>query len=75
MTKCVATCKNTADSHEQEDAEEDTTVSGSDVRTVRKLTGETSGTQSIWDVAGTVMEERRVEETPLNTWSKSHDIC
>ena len=47
MTKCVAICKNTADSHEQEDAEEDTIVLGSDVRTVRKLTGETSGTQSI----------------------------
>ena len=38
------------------------TTSGSDVRTVRKLTGETPGTQSIWDVTGTVMEERRVED-------------
>ena len=40
MTKHVATCKNTADGHEQEDVEEETTALGSDVRTVRKLTGE-----------------------------------
>ena len=40
MTRCVATCKNTADSCEQEDVEEETTALGSDVRTVRKLTGE-----------------------------------
>ena len=66
MTKHVATCKNMADSHEQEDAEEATALS-SDVRTVRKLTGETPGAQGVWDVTGTVMEERRVEETPLST--------
>ena len=69
-----------ADSHEQEDAEEETTTLGSDARTVRKLTGEattlgndvrtvreltgeTPDAQSIWDVTGTVTEERRVEET------------
>ena len=40
MTKHPATCKNTADGHEQEDVEEETTASGSNVRTVRKLTGE-----------------------------------
>ena len=40
MTKCAAICKNMADSYEQEDAEEETTASGSDARTVRKLTGE-----------------------------------
>ena len=45
MTKCAATHKNTADSCEQEDAEEEATTSGSNVRTVRKLSGEaiTSG--------------------------------
>ena len=80
MTKCVATHKNMADGHEQEDAEEEATTSGNDVRTVRKLTGEatasgsdvrtvrkptgeTPGTHSIQNVTGTVMEERRVEET------------
>ena len=87
MTRCVATCKNTADSCEQEDVEEETTALGSDVRTVRKLTGEatalgsnartvrkltgeTPGTQSVWDITGTVTEERRVEETPLSTWEQ-----
>ena len=35
MTKCVATHKNTADSHEQEDIEEEATTSGSNARTVR----------------------------------------
>ena len=62
MTKHAATCKNMADGCEQEDVEEETTASGSNARTVRKLTGETPGTQSIWDVTGTVMEERRVED-------------
>ena len=87
MTKHVATHKNTANSCEQEDAEEENTASGSDVRTVRKLTGEatasgsdvrtvrklngeTPGTQSIWDITGTLMEERRAEETPPNTWEQ-----
>ena len=70
MTKRVATYKNMADSHEQEDVEEETTASGSNVRTVRKLTGETPDTQSIWDITGTVMEERRVEEIPLSTWEQ-----
>ena len=86
MTKCVATYKNMADSHEQEDAEEETTASsdvrtvmkltgeattsGSDVRTVRKLTEKTPGAQIIQDVTGTVMEERRVEEIPLSTWEQ-----
>ena len=40
MTKHAATCKNTADGCEQEDVEEEATALGSDVRTVRKLTGE-----------------------------------
>ena len=101
MTKHVATCKNMADGHEQENVEEGATASdsnvrtvrqltgeatalGSDVRTVRQLTGEvatlginvrtvrqptgeTAGTQSVWNITGTVTEERRVEETPSNT--------
>ena len=67
MNKHVATCKNTADGCEQKDVEEETTASGSDVRTVRKRTGETPDAQSIWDVTGTVMEERRVEEIPPST--------
>ena len=70
MTKCVATCKNMANGHEQEDMEEEATALGSDVRTVRKLTGETPDTQSVWDVMGAVMEERRVEEIPPSTWEQ-----
>ena len=31
---------------------------GNDARTVGQPTGETAGTQSIWNVTGTVMEER-----------------
>ena len=42
-------------------------TSGNDVRTVRQPTGEIAGTQSVQNVTGTVMEERRVEETPPNT--------
>ena len=38
MTKCAVTCKNTADGHEQENMEEGTTL-GSNMRTVRQLTG------------------------------------
>ena len=30
-----------------------------------------TGTQSIWDVTGTVMEEKRVEETPQSTWEQA----
>ena len=47
-----------------------TAVLGSDVRTVRQLTGETPDAQSIQNVTGTVTEERQVEETPLNTWEQ-----
>ena len=67
MTKHVATHKNTMDSREQKEAEEEATTLGSDVRTVRKLTGETPDTQSIRDITEAVMEERRMEEIPLNT--------
>ena len=40
---------------------------GNNVRTVGQPTGETAGTQSIWNITGTVMEERRVEGIPLST--------
>ena len=63
----MATCKNMADGHEQEDGEEENTTWGSDVRTIRELTGETPDTQSVLDVTETVTEERRVEEIPLST--------
>ena len=56
-----------ADGHEQEDGEEENTTWGSDVRTIRELTGETPDTQSVLDVTETVTEERRVEEIPLST--------
>ena len=56
-----------ADVHEQEDVEEETTTLGSDARTVRKLTGETPDIQSVREVTGAVMQERRVEEIPLST--------
>ena len=48
MTKCVATSKNMADGHEQENIEEGATTLGSDLRTVRQLTGEatTSGSDA-----------------------------
>ena len=39
MTKHVVTHKNMTDSHELQEAEEEATTSGSNARTVRKLTG------------------------------------
>ena len=56
-----------AHSCEQEEVEEETTTSGSNVRTVRKLTEETPDVQSVREVTGTVTEERRVEEIPPGT--------
>ena len=47
------------------------TTLGSNARTVRQPTGETPGTQSLQNVTGTVMEERRVEETPPSTWEQA----
>ena len=44
MTKRVATCKNIADGHEQKNVEGEPTALGSDVRTVRQLTGEVAVT-------------------------------
>ena len=50
MTKCAAICKNIADGHEQENVEEEAITSGSDARTVRKLTGEIPDVQGIRDI-------------------------
>ena len=43
---------------------------GNNARTVGQPTGEMTGTQSLQTITDTVMEERRVEETPLNTWEQ-----
>ena len=67
MIKHVTTCKNTTDSCEQEDIEEEATALGSNARRVRKLTGKTPDVQSVRDITGAVMEERRMEEIPLST--------
>ena len=42
-----------------------------DARTVGQPTGETAGTQSVQTITDIVMEERRVEETPLSTWEQA----
>ena len=44
---------------------------GNDVRTLGQPPGETAGVQNVWNVTGTVMEERRVEETPPETQEKA----
>ena len=33
--------------------------------------GDSPATQSIWNITGAVMEERRVEETPPSTWEQA----
>ena len=60
-------CKPMTEGHEQV---EGTTASGKDARTVGKPTGKAPDTQNVWDVTETVMEERVVEEIPLNTWEQ-----
>ena len=49
---------------------EGTTTSGKDARTAGKPTGKAPDTQNVQDVTETVMEERVVEEIPLNTWEQ-----
>ena len=68
MTKCMEVCKPMTKGHEQ--VEEGTITSGKDVRTVGKSTGKALDMQNVWDVTETVMEERVVEEIPLNTWEQ-----
>ena len=68
MTKHTVTHKNTTDSHEQrEEQEEEGNTLESNVRKVRKPTEETPDAQGVRDVTEAVMEERRVEKRPLNT--------
>ena len=60
MTKHTVAHKNTMDSCEQREAEEEEedNASGSDVRIVRKLTEETPDVQSVRDITEAVTEER-----------------
>ena len=53
-----------------QDAEEEAAASEGEMKTVRKLIGEVPDAQSVWDVTGTVTEESRVEEIPLNIWEQ-----
>ena len=66
MTKHIPVRKNTTGSHGQ-DAEEESPASEDETETVGKPTGKAPDTQNVWDVTETVMEERAVEEIPLNT--------
>ena len=50
----------------REQVEEGMTASGKDVRTVGKPPGKAPDMQNVQDVTETVMEERVVEEIPLN---------
>ena len=65
MTKHIAIRKNMTRNCGQ-DAEEEAAASEGEMKTVRKLIGEVPDAQSVWDVTGTVTEESRVEEIPLN---------
>ena len=69
MTKCIAIRKNMTRNHGQ-DGEEEAAASEGEMETVRKLTGEVPDAQSIQDITGTVAEESRVEEIPLNIWEQ-----
>ena len=66
MTKHIPVCKNTTGNHGQ-DAEEESSASEGETETVGKPTGKAPDTQNVQDVTETVMEERAMEETPLNT--------
>ena len=54
----------------REQVEEGTTASGKDARIVGKPTGKAPDMQNVRDVTETIMEERVVEEIPLNTWEQ-----
>ena len=47
--------------------EEESSASEGKTETVGKPTGKAPDTQNVWDVTETVMEERAVEDIPLNT--------
>ena len=70
MTKCIPVCKNTTGNHGQ-DAEEESSASEGKTETVGKPTEKAPDTQNVQDVTETVMEERAVEEIPLNTWEQA----
>ena len=53
-----------------QDAEEESSASEDKTETVGKSTGKAPDTQSVQDVTETVMEERAMEEIPLNTWEQ-----
>ena len=61
-------CKPMTEGSQQ--VEEGTNASRKDVRTVGKLTGKAPDMQNVWDITETVMEERVVEEIPLNIWEQ-----
>ena len=65
MTKHILVHKNTTGNHGQ-DAEEESSASEGETETVGKPTGKAPDTQNVWDVTETVMEERTMEEIPLN---------
>ena len=69
MTKCIPVCKNMTGNCGQ-DEEEESSASEGETETVGKPTGKAPDTQNVWDVTETVMEERAVEEIPLNTWEQ-----
>ena len=65
----ISVHKNTTGNHGQ-DVEEEASASEGETETVGKPTGKTLDTQNVWDITETVMEERVVEEIPLNTWEQ-----
>ena len=66
MTKRIPVRKNTTGNHGQ-DVEEESSASEGETETVGKPTGKATDTQNGQDITETVMEERVVEEIPLNT--------
>ena len=69
MTKRIPVCKNTTGNRGQ-DAEEESPASEGETETVGKPTGKAPDAQNVRDVTETVMEERAVEEIPMNTWEQ-----
>ena len=53
-----------------QDVEEESSASKGETETVGKPTGKAPDMQNVWDITETVMEERAVEEIPLNTWEQ-----
>ena len=51
----------------RQDAEEESSASEGETETVGKPTGKAPDMQNVQDITETVMEERVVEEIPLNT--------